>query len=162
MEATLRRTMTSVTDTLFLPSRTAKDPQKHQILKAGILNFNIYLESFRHVCIYAAESFNSCQNLPVLSGSVPHPTDSAILVFYWIKRMFMFDVTWKRGFLLPKGSLINDSEHCCCNYSTHGCLTLVIQPVQNSWLIWICMWNSLLWFQVSEYLPLNIPEVQWF
>ncbi|XP_060579132.1 transmembrane protein 17-like [Ruditapes philippinarum] len=35
MEATFRRTMTSVTDTLFPVSKSAKDPQKHQILKAG-------------------------------------------------------------------------------------------------------------------------------
>jgi len=35
MEATLRRTLNTVTDTLFLPTRNAKDPQKHQILKAG-------------------------------------------------------------------------------------------------------------------------------
>ncbi|KAL4223006.1 Transmembrane protein 17 [Mactra antiquata] len=35
MEATFRRTMTSVTDTLFPVSKSAKDPQKHQILKTG-------------------------------------------------------------------------------------------------------------------------------
>ena len=37
MEATLRRTMMSVTDTIFPVSKSAKDPQKHQMLKAGIL-----------------------------------------------------------------------------------------------------------------------------
>ena len=40
MEATLRRTMMSVTDTIFPVSKSAKDPQKHQMLKAGIL-YNI-------------------------------------------------------------------------------------------------------------------------
>ena len=35
MEATLRRTMNSVTDTLFPVPKSLKDPQKHQIIKAG-------------------------------------------------------------------------------------------------------------------------------
>ncbi|XP_011434272.2 transmembrane protein 17B [Magallana gigas] len=35
MEATLRRTVNSVTDVLFPPSKSSQDPQEHQILKAG-------------------------------------------------------------------------------------------------------------------------------
>ena len=46
MEATLRRTMMSVTDTIFPVSKSAKDPQKHQMLKAGILYF-----IFFHGCL---------------------------------------------------------------------------------------------------------------
>ena len=43
MEATLRRTMMSVTDTIFPVSKSAKDPQKHQMLKAGILYCIIFM-----------------------------------------------------------------------------------------------------------------------
>ncbi|XP_076453221.1 transmembrane protein 17B-like [Babylonia areolata] len=35
MDATFRRTMTSVTDMLFPVSKTARDPQQHQMLKTG-------------------------------------------------------------------------------------------------------------------------------
>lgn len=36
MEATLRRTVNSVTDVIFPPSKSTQDPQQHQILKAGL------------------------------------------------------------------------------------------------------------------------------
>lgn len=35
MDATFRRTMTTVTDVLFPVSKTAKDPQQHHLLKTG-------------------------------------------------------------------------------------------------------------------------------
>lgn len=35
MDATFRKTMTSVTDVLFPVNKSARDPQKHQILKTG-------------------------------------------------------------------------------------------------------------------------------
>ena len=59
MEATLRRTMMSVTDTIFPVSKSAKDPQKHQMLKAGILYCIIF-----HGCLSQKCDQNDSFQLP--------------------------------------------------------------------------------------------------
>ncbi|KAL8610833.1 hypothetical protein ACOMHN_056688 [Nucella lapillus] len=68
MDATFRRTMTSVTDMLFPVSKTARDPQQHQILKTGneyvtslplqmLIYFNIFFSPLWFItCIVMLEA----------------------------------------------------------------------------------------------------------